>query len=345
MNLGKLIVDIDGIALSSNDYDVLTHPNIGGVILFSRNFKSIQQIKKLISDIKSIRSPSLIIYVDQEGQKVQRFKDGLTDLPSVSILGEKYKADPDDAIELSRNLGWLINYELSTLGVDVNTTPVLDIDYSKSTIMENRCFAETPKIVSILSEAYIQGLKETGISCICKHYPGHGYAKADSHKILPEDNRDFKTIYRDDLLPYRKAINQNVEGIMTSHVLYKNVDEFPPTLSRKWLQILRNDLRYRGLIYTDDLSMKALEKFGNIDDNVIKSLEAGCDCIFVCNNRNIVEKILDNINLEGNYDINQKMLKLQTKLNKDNLSKNKKRLNIIDKIKNLRIKNQMEINL
>ena len=345
MNLGKLIVDIDGITLSSNDYDVLTHPNIGGVILFSRNFTSIQQIKKLISDIKSIRSPSLIIYVDQEGQKVQRFRDGLTDLPSVSLLGKKYKADPDDAIELSRNLGWLINYELSTLGVDVNTTPVLDIDYSKSTIMENRCFAETPKIVSILSEAYIQGLKETGISCICKHYPGHGYAKADSHEILPEDNRDFKTIYTEDLLPYKKAINQNVEGIMTSHVLYKNVDEFPPTLSRKWLQILRNDLRYRGLIYSDDLSMKALEKFGNIDDNVIKSLEAGCDCIFVCNNRNIVEKILDNINLEGNYDINQKMLKLQTKLNKDNLSKNKKRLNIIDKIKNLRIKNQMEINL
>ena len=345
MNLGKLIVDIDGITLSSNDYDVLTHPNIGGVILFSRNFTSIQQIKKLISDIKSIRSPSLIIYVDQEGQKVQRFRDGLTDLPSVSLLGKKYKADPDDAMELSRNLGWLINYELSTLGVDVNTTPVLDIDYSKSTIMENRCFAETPKIVSILSEAYIQGLKETGISCICKHYPGHGYAKADSHEILPEDNRDFKTIYTEDLLPYKKAINQNVEGIMTSHVLYKNVDEFPPTLSRKWLQILRNDLRYRGLIYSDDLSMKALEKFGNIDDNVIKSLEAGCDCIFVCNNRNIVEKILDNINLEGNYDINQKMLKLQTKLNKDNLSKNKKRLNIIDKIKNLRIKNQMEINL
>ena len=345
MNLGKLIVDIDGITLSSNDYDVLTHPNIGGVILFSRNFTSIQQIKKLISDIKSIRSPSLIIYVDQEGQKVQRFRDGLTDLPSVSLLGKKYKADPDDAMELSRNLGWLINYELSTLGVDVNTTPVLDIDYSKSTIMENRCFAETPKIVSILSEAYIQGLRETGISCICKHYPGHGYAKADSHEILPEDNRDFKTIYTDDLLPYKKAINQNVEGIMTSHVLYKNVDEFPPTLSRKWLQILRNDLRYRGLIYSDDLSMKALEKFGNIDDNVIKSLEAGCDCIFVCNNRNIVEKILDNINLEGNYDINQKMLKLQTKLNKDNLSKNKKRLNIIDKIKNLRIKNQMEINL
>ena len=345
MNLGKLIVDIDGITLSSNDYDVLTHPNIGGVILFSRNFTSIQQIKKLISDIKSIRSPSLIIYVDQEGQKVQRFRDGLTDLPSVSLLGKKYKADPDDAIELSRNLGWLINYELSTLGVDVNTTPVLDIDYSKSTIMENRCFAETPKIVSILSEAYIQGLRETGISCICKHYPGHGYAKADSHEILPEDNRDFKTIYTEDLLPYKKAINQNVEGIMTSHVLYKNVDEFPPTLSRKWLQILRNDLRYRGLIYSDDLSMKALEKFGNIDDNVIKSLEAGCDCIFVCNNRNIVEKILDNINLEGNYDINQKMLKLQTKLNKDNLSKNKKRLNIIDKIKNLRIKNQMEINL
>ena len=345
MNLGKLIVDIDGITLSSNDYDVLTHPNIGGVILFSRNFTSIQQIKKLISDIKSIRSPSLIIYVDQEGQKVQRFRDGLTDLPSVSLLGKKYKADPEDAMELSRNLGWLINYELSTLGVDVNTTPVLDIDYSKSTIMENRCFAETPKIVSILSEAYIQGLKETGISCICKHYPGHGYAKADSHEILPEDNRDFKTIYTEDLLPYKKAINQNVEGIMTSHVLYKNVDEFPPTLSRKWLQILRNDLRYRGLIYSDDLSMKALEKFGNIDDNVIKSLEAGCDCIFVCNNRNIVEKILDNINLEGNYDINQKMLKLQTKLNKDNLSKNKKRLNIIDKIKNLRIKNQMEINL
>ena len=345
MNLGKLIVDIEGITLSLNDCEVLMHPNIGGVILFSRNFVSIKQIKKLISDIKSLRSPSLIIYVDQEGERVQRFRDGLTDLPPISLLGKKYESDPDDAVKLSKNLGWLVNYELSTLGVDVNTTPVLDIDYSKSTIMEKRCFAKTPKVVSILSESYIQGAKQTGIACICKHYPGHGYAKADSHETLPEDNRDFKTIINDDLLPYKEAINQNVEGIMTSHVLYKNVDEFPPTLSRKWLKFLRNDLRYRGLVYSDDLSMKALEKFGNIDDNVIKSIEAGCDCVFVCNNRKIVEKILDNINLEGDYDTNQKMLKLQTKLNTDNLLKNKKRMDVIDKIKNLGIKNQMEINL
>ena len=345
MNLGKLIIDIDGPELTQEDKDILRHPNIGGVILFARNFISVDQISKLINHIKALRSPSLIIYVDQEGGRVQRFKDGLTIIPSMELLGEKYNSDPDDAIELSKNLGWLINFELSYLGVDVNTSPVLDINYSKSSVMKSRCFANSQKIVSYLAESYIKGAKETGLSLICKHYPGHGYAKADSHEILPEDNRDFKTILIDDISPYKIAIDQNISGIMTSHVLYKNFDAYPPTISRKWLQVLRNDLRFKGLIFSDDLSMKALERFGSIIDNLVRSIESGCDCIFVCNNRKEVENICENINLFGDYELNEKMLKLHNTEISENIFKSKKRSFVLDKLKYLNKKNQMEISM
>jgi len=345
MNLGKLIIDIDGTELTREDKDILKHPNIGGVILFSRNYISIDQVSKLINDIKNLRSPSLIIYVDQEGGRVQRFKEGLTVIPSIELLGEKYNSDPDDAIKLSKNIGWLINFELSYLGVDVNTSPVLDINYSKSSVMKSRCFANSKKIVSYLADSYIRGAKETGLSLICKHYPGHGFAKADSHDTLPEDNRDFKTIFNDDISPYKIAIDQNIEGIMTSHVLYKNFDTYPPTISQKWLKVLRNELRFKGLIFSDDLSMKALERFGGIKDNLVKSIESGCDCIFVCNNRKEVENICENINLVGDYELNEKMLKLQNKGISENIFKSKKRLSILDELKFLDKKNQMEISI
>ena len=346
MKLGKLIIDIDSTQLSNVDSEILRHPYIGGVILFSRNFSSIEQLSLLINDIKSLRSPSLIIYVDQEGGRVQRLKDGLTLLPSVNLLGKKYLNDPLGTINLSSDLGWLIGYELRYVGIDVNTTPVLDIDYQRSNVMDNRCFSNDPKSVTILSEAFILGTKETGVSSICKHYPGHGYAKNDSHVELPLDNRDFKTIFNEDIMPYKKAIDIGVEGIMTSHVLYKNVDIYPPTLSEKWLQILRNVLRYKGLIYSDDLSMMALNEFGEIEDNVLKSIDAGCDCIFICNNREKVIQVLDNIIIENSEEVSRKIVKLSNgKKIKDNLYKNKRRLEIIDKINKINEEKQIEINL
>ena len=345
MKLGKLIVDIDGIELTNIDKELLSHPYIGGVILFSRNYSSVEQLINLIESIKKIRSPSLIVYVDQEGGKVQRFKNELTLLPSVELLGVKYKHDPQEAVELSKELGWLISFELRCFGIDVNTMPVLDINYKRSNIMNKRCFAETPKIVSLLSDAFICGSKEAGISNICKHYPGHGYAKTDSHIELPVDNRDFKTIYNDDLMPYKKAIDLSIDGIMTSHVLYKNIDKYPPTISRKWLQILKNDLRYKGLIYSDDLSMSALEEFGDIKENVIKSIEAGCDCIFICNNREKVVNILDNLIIDNDEKISNKIMSLSNKKIDENLIKNKKRLKIIEKLKKISDKKQMEIGL
>lgn len=346
MKLGKLIIDIDGTELSKMDIEILRHPYIGGVILFSRNFSSVMQLTSLINSIKLLRSPSLIIYVDQEGGNVQRFKDGLTLLPAIDLLGKKYIKDPSGATSLSGDLGWLIGHELSFVGVDVNTTPVLDIDYGRSNVMKNRCFSSNPNNVTTLAEAFIIGVKKTGISSICKHYPGHGYAKTDSHLELPVDSRDFKTIYKDDLMPYKKAIDLGVEGIMTSHVLYKNVDIYPPTLSEKWLQILRNDLRYKGLIYSDDLSMKALNEFGEIEDNVLKSLEVGCDCIFICNDREKVIKILDNIIIETSDEVSKKIIKLgDRKSINDDLYKNKKRLSIIDRLERINEEKQIEITL
>jgi len=320
MNLGRLIIDIDAGELTQNDIDILRHPYIGGVILFARNFISIEQIASLISSIKDLRSPSLIVYLDHEGGRVQRFKDGLTVLPSVDTLGIKYNDKPQEAIELSNDLGWLMGFELSYLGVDVNTMPVLDIDYKRSNIMSKRCFSEDPNIVSELSAAFLKGVKTTNMRSICKHYPGHGYAKTDSHLELPDDKRGLKTIFSNDLLPYKQAIELGVEGIMTSHVRYNNIDTLPPTISRKWLQILRNDLRYKGLIFSDDMSMRALSEFGNTEDNLLKSIDAGCDCIFICNDREKVASILDNVIIKNTAEVISKIIKLNhPKGKKENL--------------------------
>ena len=345
MKLGKLIIDIDGIELSGEDIEILRHPYIGGVILFARNFSSVEQIISLIKNIKSIRSPSLITYVDQEGGNVQRFKDGFTLLPSLNLLGNKYINDPFESIKLSEELGWLIGYELSYVGIDVNTAPVLDIDYGRSNVMNMRCFSDNPNNVTSLSEAYIIGAKKSGISSICKHYPGHGYAKTDSHVELPLDTRGFEVIYKEDLMPYKRAIDLNIEGIMTSHVLYKNVDQYPPTISEKWLQILRNDLRYKGLIYSDDLSMMALNEFGEMEDNVLKSLSSGCNCIFICNDRDKVMQVLDNIILDSTEEESNKIMKLSNNIVIDNIYKNKKRLEIIGNLEKISEKKQIEINL
>ena len=346
MKLGNLIIDIDGIELSDEDIEILRHPYIGGVILFARNFSSVDQIVSLIKNIKSISSPSLVTYVDQEGGNVQRFKDGLTLLPPLNLLGNKYMNDPFETIKLSEELGWLIGYELRHLGIDVNTAPVLDIDYGRSNVMSTRCFSTNPNNVTLLSEAFIVGAKKSGISSICKHYPGHGYAKTDSHVELPVDSRDLEDIYKKDLMPYKKAIDLNIEGIMTSHVLYKNIDQYPPTISGKWLQILRNDLRYKGLIYSDDLSMLALNEFGEMKDNVLKSLNSGCNCIFICNDRDKVTHILDNLILDITEEESNEIMKLSNnKSPRDNIYKNKKRLEIIENLERISETKQIEINL
>ena len=346
MNLGRLIIDIEGSELSQNDIDILQHSYIGGVILFARNFVSINQVTSLILSIKDLRSPSLVVYLDHEGARVQRFKNGLAVLPSIDALGIKYNDNPREAIELSNDLGWLIGFELSYLGVDVNTMPVLDIDYKRSNIMSKRCFAEDPRIVSELSAAFLKGVKTTNMRSICKHYPGHGYAKTDSHLELPDDKRGLKAIFSNDLLPYKQAIEFGVEGVMTSHVRYNNIDALPPTISRKWLQILRNDLRYKGLIFSDDMSMKALDEFGIIEDNLLKAIDAGCDCLFICNDREKVVSILDNVIIKNTEEVVSKIINLSSpKVKKENLYANKKRISIIEKLKKIDEKKQIEITL
>jgi beta-N-acetylhexosaminidase len=346
MNLGRLIIDIEGSELSRNDIDILRHPYIGGVILFARNFISINQVASLISSIKDLRSPSLVVYLDHEGGRVQRFKNGLTVLPSIDTLGIKYNDKPHEAIELSNELGWLMGFELSYIGVDVNTMPVLDIDYKRSNVMSGRCFADDPGIVSELSAAFLKGVKTTNMRSICKHYPGHGYAKTDSHLELPDDKRGLKAIFSNDLLPYKQAIELGVEGVMTSHVRYNNIDTLPPTISRKWLQILRNDLRYKGLIFSDDMSMKALDEFGIIEDNLLKAIDAGCDCLFICNDREKVVSILDNVIIKNTEEVVSKIINLNSpNVQKKNLYANKKRISIIEKLKKIDEKKQIEITL
>ena len=253
MQLGRLIIDIAGTELTNEDIDLLKHPYVGGIILFSRNFNSINQIKELIGKIKLLRSPSLITYIDHEGGRVQRFKEGMTLLPSISLLGEKYITEPDNALFLAKELGWLTSFELTSIGIDVNTSPVLDINYKRSNIMSERCFSEKPNIVSLLAESFILGSKESCISSICKHYPGHGFARTDSHVELPVDNRDIKKSDEQeekqvlDELEWPSIIDKTDESIKTKSNSLTEVEK------------INNNQKYdESTSNTDDFSMPDL---------------------------------------------------------------------------------------
>ena len=346
MKLGRLIIDVNGVELSAEEAEILSHPYIGGVIIFSKNFESNEQLKNLINSIKKIRSPSLLIYIDQEGGSVQRIKSNILEIPSVSNIGKIYENDNLLAKELARSIGWLIGHELSFFNIDINTCPVLDIDYKKSKVVSDRCYSANPAIVSQLAHEYILGAKENNISSIGKHYPGHGYAIADSHYELPIDNREYKTIFSNDLDPYIYCIEKGLNGVMLSHVQYKKIDNLPASLSKIWIYKLRNELRYNGIIYSDDLSMKALDDFGSMEDRVEHTISAGCDCLFICNNQDSVVKVLDNVIINDNQEIHTKLNNMRTKqISYDDFSNSTLRREIISRAQHLHENLQLEIKL
>lgn len=288
---GPLVLDIAGLSLTEDDKQLLQNPFVGGVILFSRNYQSPGQVTQLINDMRSIR-PELLIAVDQEGGRVQRFKSSLTRLPAMASIGQLYDQNPQQALVYATELGWLMASEMLVLGVDISFAPVLDLAYGVSSVIGDRSLHASPEVVIVLAKAYIRGMNQAGMAATGKHFPGHGAVSADSHHALPVDSRELDDIRQNDLKPFN-ALVDILAGIMPAHIVYDRVDSNPAGFSTFWLQsLLRNEMGFKGLIFSDDLSMKGAAIAGNYVDRAFQALHAGCDMILVCNDREGVETLL-----------------------------------------------------
>jgi beta-N-acetylhexosaminidase len=297
MSLGPVMLDIDGLALSPADRDILREPAVGGVILFTRNFESVEQVTDLVSEIRALCSPPLLIAVDHEGGRVQRFRDGFTRMPPMRHIGREYDRDRESGLKVARQAGWLIASELRAAGIDLSFAPCVDLDWGISEIIGNRSFHRKPDAVSELAEAFARGLRNAGMAAVAKHFPGHGAVVADSHLNLPVDRREYGLIL-DDMRPYERMMNTGVvAGVMLAHIVYPEIDSMPAGFSEYWIQReLRSRLGFGGAVFCDDLSMKATSSYGSMAVRARLSLEAGCDMILVCNDRDAAHHAVDALN-------------------------------------------------
>lgn len=286
MSLGPVMLDIDDVALSPADRDLLREPAVGGVILFSRNYESPAQIADLVAEIRALRRPPLLIAVDHEGGRVQRFRDGFSAIPPMRYLGQVYDRAPQQGLDLAHKAGWLIASELRTAGVDLCFAPCVDLDWGVSDIIGDRSFHAKPEIAGELAAEFSRGLRSAGMAAVAKHFPGHGAVVADSHLQLPVDRRAYGELL-DDMRPYDKLItNGLLAGVMLAHVVYREIDRMPAGFSEYWVQReLRSRLGFGGAIFCDDLSMKATETYGSMPTRAKLALDAGCDMVLVCNDR------------------------------------------------------------
>jgi beta-N-acetylhexosaminidase len=292
-----VMADIAGVELTSVDKQFLSQPEISGLILFSRNYNDPVQLKALCQSIKALRA-DLIISVDQEGGRVQRFRNGFFRLPAMRKLGDSYAFNKNNALQQSYSLGWLMAAELIHHGVDISFAPVLDLDFGRSGVIGDRSFATSPEDVYALAKAFINGMKNAGMSATAKHFPGHGYVKADSHEKLPKDLRSLDILDRQDLLPFKQLISDgHLSAIMPAHVIYPDVDaECTAGFSTIWLQtILRQQLGFKGLIYSDDLSMEGAAASGSPSVRAKKAKHAGCNVLLICNHREAAQEIVDTV--------------------------------------------------
>jgi beta-N-acetylhexosaminidase len=292
VSLGCLMVDVPGRSLLPEDRDLLEHPLVGGVILFTRNYQDPGQLTELVAAIRALRTPPLLVAVDHEGGRVQRFREGFTRLPPMHRLGREYDMDRKRGRELARLAGWLIGAELRALGIDLAFAPVVDLEYGVSKVIGDRAFHADPEAVAALALALMAGLREAGMSATAKHFPGHGAVTADSHVALPVDRREYADL-AGDLTPYRQLIANGLPSVMLAHVVYPAVDALPASLSRRWVGgILRGELDFQGAVFTDDLSMAGAAAFGGIVARARLALAAGSDMLLVCNDRAAVQECL-----------------------------------------------------
>jgi len=281
---GRVMIDLESTELDAGDRLRLQHPACAGVILFTRNYQNPEQLRSLCAEIKSLRDPALLIAVDHEGGRVQRFRDGFSRIPAMRRFGELWDRDRDQAITIARDAGYVIGSELGACGIDFSFAPVLDIDYGCSTVIGDRAFHSSSEAIIELARAFISGLNKCGMIAVGKHFPGHGAVTADTHHDIAVDHRELAEIERADLLPFVALCRQDLGGVMPAHVVYDRVDPQPAGFSKFWLRdILRDRLRFSGIIFSDDLSMRGASIAGNAPARADAAIAAGCDLALVCN--------------------------------------------------------------
>ncbi len=289
--LGPLMLDIEGLELSADDRQLLNNTLVGGVIFFARNFQSIEQLRSLVDSIRAIR-PELILAVDQEGGRVQRFKSGYTRIPPMQSFLPLYEKNPEETLTFISDVGWLMAAEVLASGVDMSFAPVLDVDDSNCSVIADRSFSSSPQLVAIMADAFLKGMHEAGMAVTGKHFPGHGAVTADSHLELPVDSRSFAAIESADLIPFAVLMGQ-LDAVMPAHIIFSDVDENPVGFSSYWLRdILREKMNFDGVIFSDDLSMEGAASAGRYGSRAKKALSAGCDVVLVCNNRSGALEVL-----------------------------------------------------
>ena len=294
--LGPVMLDLAGVELAAAESDMLHHPLVGGVILFARNYRSPQQLCQLTAAIRALRRPELLIAVDHEGGRVQRFQEGFSRIPAMRRVGDAWNRDRTGACAAARDITYVMASELLACGVDFSFAPVLDVDFGASGVIGDRAFHSEPAAIAELGACLIAGLREAGMASVGKHFPGHGYVRADSHLAVPVDERSYAEIEAVDMLPYRKLINGGLAAVMPAHVIYPKVDAHPAGFSSKWLkQILRRQLNFDGMIFSDDLSMEGASVAGGVVERGQTALAAGCDMVLLCNATEAAATLLDGL--------------------------------------------------
>lgn len=292
MSSGPLLIDVLGPRLTLADRERLRHPLTGGVILFSRNFESRSQVAALVRAIRKVRTTPLLVTVDHEGGRVQRFREGFSAMPAMTSLGRRWDVDPLGACREATRLGHLMGQELRSVGIDLSYTPVLDLDHGRSAVIGDRALHADPRVVTLLAKSLMHGLLLAGLAHCGKHFPGHGHALADSHHELPVDERDLQMILDRDALPY-PALGEALLAVMPAHVLYPKVDHRPAGFSPVWLRaVLRKQLGFTGAIISDDLAMAGAAVAGGVIERANAALAAGCDLLLVCNRPDLVDELL-----------------------------------------------------
>lgn len=293
MSLGPLMIGLRGTALAPDEREWLASPIIGGVILFARNFASREQLEELIADVHAVREPALVVTVDQEGGRVQRFTEPFTRLPAARHFGHLYDKDPSLAVATTREVAWLMAAELRAVGVDMSFVPVVDLDRGLSEVIGDRALHEDAEVVARLAAAVNDGLEQAGMCITAKHFPSHAGSHSDSHTHVAEDPRSYEEIV-DDLEPYKSLIERGLHSVMVGHVIFPALDPKPASFSSWWIESqLRGELGFSGAVISDDVSMVGAAIVGDLERRVACALEAGCDIVLACNLDDEIPALLD----------------------------------------------------
>lgn len=338
MSLGPVMLDLVGTSISQEEKEMLRHPQTGGVILFTRNYESPQQIKALIDEIHALRSPHLLVAVDHEGGRVQRFREGFTHIPAAAEYGRAYARDKKQGKLLAQECGWLMAAECRAVGVDMSFAPVLDMGLGVSGVIGDRAFHSKPEVIAELAHSFMQGMQQAGMAATGKHFPGHGCVREDSHTAQPVDPRPLEDIMLQDMLPFERMMHFGMAAVMPAHVVYSAVDNKPAGYSSIWLQqILRQQLNFQGVIFSDDLSMQAAGVAGDFADRAQTALQAGCDMVLVCNHTQAAQQVLESLEDYLNPVSQMRLIRMhgRGKIDREQLMASERWRSVVDKIKQL----------